>query len=357
MSIGTEITRLANAKSAIATAITNKGVTVPSSTKLDGMAALINSIANQAELESITVKTPPTKLDYISGDTFDATGLVLTVLVGEVEIDITSGYTITPETMAADTTAVTISYTAGGKTVSTTQAVTVLAADPVLANNTIAHIAALSASGSAGSMWSVGDQITVPINGVNYTAKIMGFNLHDLDTTDAKYNDASYNNGLKKAGITFMFTTLFPYEKMNTTNTNAGGWKDTYMRNTVMPSIKNSLPSGYSDAIRIVSIPSTAGKGVSDLSHSADSLFLPSYRELKGANWGNNPVEGDQFPYFEAGNEANFQTADGINKSWWTRSCYIGAAEGTFLGYDESKSMYTNKYATVALPQLICFCV
>ena len=44
MSIQTELTRLTNAKAAIQTAIEGKGVTVPSGTLLDGMAALIESI-------------------------------------------------------------------------------------------------------------------------------------------------------------------------------------------------------------------------------------------------------------------------------------------------------------------------
>lgn len=44
MSIATEITRLQNAKSALATSIGNKGVTVPAATKLDGYAALVDSI-------------------------------------------------------------------------------------------------------------------------------------------------------------------------------------------------------------------------------------------------------------------------------------------------------------------------
>ena len=44
MSIQTELTRLTNAKAAIQTAIEGKGVTVPSGTLLDGMAALIMSI-------------------------------------------------------------------------------------------------------------------------------------------------------------------------------------------------------------------------------------------------------------------------------------------------------------------------
>ena len=44
MSISSEITRISNAKTAIAQSITNKGVTVPSGTKIDGMATLIDSI-------------------------------------------------------------------------------------------------------------------------------------------------------------------------------------------------------------------------------------------------------------------------------------------------------------------------
>ena len=44
MSIQTDLTRITNAKAAIKTAIEGKGVTVPDSTLLDGMAALIESI-------------------------------------------------------------------------------------------------------------------------------------------------------------------------------------------------------------------------------------------------------------------------------------------------------------------------
>ena len=44
MGVQTEINRLSSAKTAIASAIAAKGVTVPSTTKLDGMAPLIESI-------------------------------------------------------------------------------------------------------------------------------------------------------------------------------------------------------------------------------------------------------------------------------------------------------------------------
>ena len=56
MSIQTELTRLTNAKAAIQTAIAGKGVTVPSGTLLDGMAALIESIKAGGDFNSTIVK-------------------------------------------------------------------------------------------------------------------------------------------------------------------------------------------------------------------------------------------------------------------------------------------------------------
>lgn len=44
MSIQTELTRITNAKAAVKAAIEGKGVTVPEGTKLDGLAALVESI-------------------------------------------------------------------------------------------------------------------------------------------------------------------------------------------------------------------------------------------------------------------------------------------------------------------------
>lgn len=65
MSVQTEITRLSNAKSAIKTAIGNKGVTVPSTTKLDGMATLIGQIATGTDTSDATA----TASDILSGKT------------------------------------------------------------------------------------------------------------------------------------------------------------------------------------------------------------------------------------------------------------------------------------------------
>ena len=69
MSVQSEITRLENAKNSISTAITNKGVTVPSGTKLDGMAVLIGSIeSGGANLQTKAVTYTANGTDTITPD-------------------------------------------------------------------------------------------------------------------------------------------------------------------------------------------------------------------------------------------------------------------------------------------------
>ena len=68
MSVQSEIDRIAGAKSDISTAITNKGVTVPSGTKLDGMAALIDSISGGEDVIIKRVTFRPSANYLLSSD-------------------------------------------------------------------------------------------------------------------------------------------------------------------------------------------------------------------------------------------------------------------------------------------------
>ena len=79
MSIASELTRLQNAKNAITSAITEKGVTVPVGTKLDGMAALIGQIETgggevQLETWSGTIMTTNTMAEVYYTDANGSAG-------------------------------------------------------------------------------------------------------------------------------------------------------------------------------------------------------------------------------------------------------------------------------------------
>lgn len=83
MSVQTEINRIESAKTAIATAIAGKGVTVPSGTKLDGMAALIRSIvASGGAAGGVT-------MSKLGEGTFTGTG--------ELEYTLNHGLGVTPK--------------------------------------------------------------------------------------------------------------------------------------------------------------------------------------------------------------------------------------------------------------------
>ena len=83
MSVQTEITRIESAKTAIATAIEGKGVTVPDGTLLDGMAPLIESIEAQPSVQPDWNQNDSTQPDYVKNRPFYTGNPVETVLVEE----------------------------------------------------------------------------------------------------------------------------------------------------------------------------------------------------------------------------------------------------------------------------------
>jgi len=80
-------------------------------------------------LSSLTITTAPTKVAYTAGETFDATGMVITATYEDTTSAAVTNYTYSP-TRALETTdeEVTISFTSGGVTKTATQAITVSAA-------------------------------------------------------------------------------------------------------------------------------------------------------------------------------------------------------------------------------------
>ena len=86
------------------------------------------SIMNGKEVSSIAITTAPTKTSYTAGETFDATGMVVTATYTDTTTTAVTNYTFSPSGALATTDeTVTISYTSGGATKTATQAITVIA--------------------------------------------------------------------------------------------------------------------------------------------------------------------------------------------------------------------------------------
>ena len=77
----------------------------------------------------IEVTTKPTKTSYLAGDSFNSAGMVVTASYGTGQAVLTtaevSGYSVSPSVLTDGTTSVTITYSEGGETCTTTLAVTV----------------------------------------------------------------------------------------------------------------------------------------------------------------------------------------------------------------------------------------
>lgn len=299
--IQSEITRLTGAKASISTAISGKGVNVPASTKLDGMAALIDAITTGGELESIAITSPPTKTSYSAGEDFDPTGMEVIAVVSGLSIPV-SGYTVTPSTLTAGTTEVTLSLTIDGITKTATQVVTVIAYKS-FAECTWAEIAQYAADGVASQAFSVGDTRTETIDGRSYELIIYDFDHYSLVTADS-----SYNNGSGKAAIVIGFKDVFKTIVQYGDDNGSPDWEESnlyYFLNT--PFISSKLPSDITAVIRPVYVPSRriTSTTVKNVSCKA---FVSSAYEIWGepSDYGHSDdaSEGPQYAYYAAGNAA-----------------------------------------------------
>lgn len=77
-------------------------------------------------LSSIAVTTAPTDTSYSAGEAFNSTGMVITATYSDGSSKAVTGYTFSPVTaLTTSDTTITITYTEGGVTKTTTQAITV----------------------------------------------------------------------------------------------------------------------------------------------------------------------------------------------------------------------------------------
>ena len=258
--------------------------------------------------------------------------------------------------MAANTTAVTVSYSEGGVTKTTTTPVTVTSISNTLASNSWATIRAVSDAGKGSNYWSVGDAKGITINGkvgattisnLAISVFILGFNhnasregsnrihfqIGKINGTLVGLVDGNYSNYTSTTGA---FT-------MNTSQTNSGGWNNSHMRKTVLGSnsasatspAANTLLAALPADLRAVMKPATkysdnTGGGSDTASYvtsTTDLLPLLSEFEYHGARYYANSAEKNyqaQYDYYRAGNsKVHYRhNATGTAARAWCRSVY-----------------------------------
>ena len=199
---------------------------------------------------------------------------------------------------------------------------------------------------------SIGDQMTLALNGKNYTFDVIGFN-HDTLTTASAYGA---NTATGKAGITFQMHDLFatPFAA-NPSATTAGGWKNSRMRTYAIPYIKDFLSDDWKTAIKFIdNVTGTGGGSTSGTEIVSDDGFLLSEIEIFGSKTYSVYGEGTQYAYYKAGN-SKVKNANGSADYWWERSPRSGYSGKFCCVKNDGSAFHSDAYDSRRVS--FCFCV
>lgn len=325
-------------------------------------------------LDRIAVTTPPNRTSYFSGEQFSAAGMVVTAYYTDGSSGAVTGYTYSPAgALAAGNTTITVSYTEGGVTKTTTQAITVTTINTTLNSNSWATIKAVSDAGKGDNYWDVGDTKTITINGtvqgftfsnLSIAVFILGFNHNSSREGSNRIHfqigkianklvglcDSNYGNCVSSGFC------------MNTEQTNRGGWSDSHMRKTVLGnsgapssspanSLLAALPADLRAAMKSVSkYSNNTGGGYDTASYvraTTDWLFLLAEFEYHGSQRYANSAEQNyqkQYDYYKAGNRKVHYRHDstGTAVAAWTRSANVGNGDSFCLANEDGTTAGIN---------------
>jgi len=275
-----------------------------------------------------------------------------------------SGTTVTVTAVAKGSVTITVSVAAGTNytaPANKTCSVEVSMPTSTLNDNDWDTIKAVSDAGTGANYWAVGDMKSITINGKvgNFTfssltinAFILGFNhnsgkegvnrihfqIGKIGSTAVALCDSNYNSSSTSTG----------YFQMNTSNTNSGGWKESYMRKTLLGnsgtpasptsnSLMAALPSALRNVLKSVTkYTDNTGGGSNTASYvtaTTDYLFLLAEYEVFGTRYGANSAEQNyqyQYDYYKAGNSKIAYRHSAVSTAvwWWLRSPYYNDSDG-----------------------------
>ena len=212
------------------------------------------------------------------------------------------------------------------------------------------EISTASRNGTAASMWSIGDTKAVTLNGTvgayNFSNEttymfIIAFDHNSsVEMAGAHHIICSFAKSAATGGKDIAFvdsyygtSTSDACFHMNSSNTNSGGWKNSYMRQTICSQFKNAMPSDLRAVLRTRTVYTNnngSAQNASDVTATTDYVYIPSEFEVQGSRSYANSYEQNhqqQLAYYKNGaskiryKSNNTSTAE----RWWVRSPYCYA--------------------------------
>lgn len=168
------------------------------------------------------------------------------------------------------------------------------------------------------SVWSVGDEreFTLTDNST-LTFVIIDFN-HDELTTPI--------NGKTNSLITCNAKIQYIYHVINDTDTTAGGWERSSMRDWCNNTFYNIVPYNWKNIIKTVKKYTSIGEQSTTVTAVNDNVWILSEVEIFGTATNSVSTEADyssQYKYYEtSSNRAKKNNAINMPADWWTRSPY-----------------------------------
>lgn len=175
---------------------------------------------------------------------------------------------------------------------------------------TTTEIQAIAKSGMYKQYWSIGDY-------------------HKLTMKDGEEIEvaiADFNHDVTPGGVTIPVTLIMKNcfkatYVMNNSNTNVGGWTNSNLRTSTLPSILSNFPDEWQNIM--TTAQKKTSQGGSDNSAtivtSDDKVWLLSSIELTGASSPGYAGEGTQYPIF-TDNASRIKRVNNVANQYWTRS-------------------------------------
>ena len=237
----------------------------------------------------------------------------------------------------------------------------------------------ISDAGLASSYFAVGDRKAVALSGTAGSLSLSGTYycyIIGIDHNSAKEgtNRIHFQFGYTAAsgGVHIAFIdggygsnyTSGSYFNMNNANSNSGGWANSRMRTTIIPTFKACLPSDLQAVLKTVTKYSdNTGGGSNTASYvtaTTDDIFLLAEWEVFGARSYANSAEQNyqaQYAYYSAGNsKVRYRhSSTGSTACWWLRSVNAGTSNYFCFVFTSGSADYS--YAHYSRGFAPAFCV